>query len=246
MAQRQDCKDSVGVYDATTWEQVSHFPVASPDLAELRWAPSPRGARYAHALDSGDEPWLCVLNSALEYGVYVYSRRGEHMGTYTPAGVGLGAQLSVWGPAGQMLAVGGHEGSVRVLSGQTAHCVGVLLHPSTLRAQRDGGRGRTPDPLVFREELLGHTHSDSDAFELDTRKALARSTPVGDPNPRHTHFVALWPPPHGGAAESIELPQLKSSVDRATPTPRVGARAREGARESARSTPRACALAPSC
>ena len=58
LAERRDGKDSVALFECDGWTALRSFPVATEDLADLRWSP--------------DSTVLCVIDSVLQYQVLLY------------------------------------------------------------------------------------------------------------------------------------------------------------------------------
>ena len=70
LAERRDTKDYVSIFNCDEWSLLSHFEVATNDLAGLSWSPDGR--------------LLCVCSSIVHYNVLVYSIDGKCVSTYSP------------------------------------------------------------------------------------------------------------------------------------------------------------------
>ena len=70
LAERRDTKDYVSIFNCDKWSLLSHFEVATNDLAGLSWSPDGR--------------LLCVCDSIVHYNVLVYSIDGKCVSTYSP------------------------------------------------------------------------------------------------------------------------------------------------------------------
>ena len=118
LAERRDCKDVLSVFECSSWQLVQHFPVATHDLAGLRWAP--------------DGSVLAVWDSVLDYKVLMYSMNGRCLATYSAYEHALGVKTVTWAPSGQFLAVGSFDEKLRVLNHLTWRAVAEHTHPLTV------------------------------------------------------------------------------------------------------------------
>lgn len=118
LAERRDCKDVVSVFDCSNWQLVQHFPVATQDLAGLKW--SPDGCALAM--------WDCVL----DYKVLMYSMDGRCLASYSAYEHALGVKTVTWAPSSQFLAIGSFDEKLRVLNHLTWRAVAEHVHPPTV------------------------------------------------------------------------------------------------------------------
>lgn len=59
LAERENCKDSIGIYYCGDWKLMNHFQVDTIDLADLMW--------------SHDDTAIVVWDSLIECRILVYS-----------------------------------------------------------------------------------------------------------------------------------------------------------------------------
>jgi WD40 repeat protein len=120
LAERRDGKDSVALFECEGWSAVRSFPVATEDLADLRWSP--------------DSAVLCVIDTVLQYQVLFYSPDGACLHTYRPYDHALGVKSFCWSPGGRYLALGSFDEKVRLLNHLTWRRIAEVDHPSEVRA----------------------------------------------------------------------------------------------------------------
>ncbi|XP_061423936.1 WD repeat-containing protein WRAP73 [Lethenteron reissneri] len=95
LAECRDGTDCVSIFSCGDWQLRQHFKVETEDLEGLAWSPS------------GSE--LCVWDSALQYGVYVYSWEGRPLCRLRAYSWALGVRCVAWNPAGSVLAAGSYD-----------------------------------------------------------------------------------------------------------------------------------------
>ena len=135
--QRSNCKDSLAVYDCTTWQPRAQFAAGTADLADLAW--SPNGGCIA--------AWESAL-----YGhqLTVFTPEGECLTSYSAYRDLLGIKAVAWSPSGQLLALGDYD-QVRPRLSSARHT--VVRAKAVPQAGRPSGKGATAGP----ELLLQHT-----------------------------------------------------------------------------------------
>ena len=110
----------VALFECEGWSAVRSFPVATEDLADLRWSP--------------DSAVLCVIDTVLQYQVLFYSPDGVCLHTYRPYDHALGVKSFCWSPGGRYLALGSFDEKVRLLNHLTWRRIAEVDHPSEVRA----------------------------------------------------------------------------------------------------------------
>jgi len=124
LAIRKDCKDSIGIYCASTMKPLVHFAVGSTDLEEISF--SPRGECIA------------VRDNSLTFLVLLYSTAdGSLLGKYSAYQNALGARCMSWSPSGDYVAVGAFDGNAYILQ--------VACFRPCLKASHVKGGGRMVD-----------------------------------------------------------------------------------------------------
>ncbi|XP_065842538.1 WD repeat-containing protein WRAP73-like [Oscarella lobularis] len=114
LAERRDCKDYVSVFACDSWQLYKHFPVETSDMSGIRWSP--------------DGHFLCVWESLLEYGVYIYSIDGRRVAYFSAYQYALGIKSIGWSPSSQFLAVGSYDQKIRLLNNITWKTIGEFTH----------------------------------------------------------------------------------------------------------------------
>ena len=126
LAERRDTKDYVSIFNCDEWSLLSHFEVATNDLAGLSWSPDGR--------------LLCVWDSIVHYNVLVYSIDGKCVCTYSPHSgpheYQLGVKCVSWSPTGQFLAIGSFNEKIHVLNNVTWKPVAEYTHSSMIEDSR--------------------------------------------------------------------------------------------------------------
>ena len=95
-----------------------HFPLATADVQSLLWSPCGR--------------YLVVTDSIIQYGCHIYSPLGPLLHSLTPSSSslgqdpGLGIRTTVWAPGGRWLALGGWDGSVRIMESEGGRCIATM------------------------------------------------------------------------------------------------------------------------
>ena len=169
LAERRDCKDLLSVFECSSWQLVQHFPVATQDLAGLRWSPDGRV--------------LALWDSVLDYKVLMYTMDGHCLATYSAYDHALGVKTVTWSPSGQFLAIGSFDEKLRILNHLTWRAVAEHRHLSAVD---------TAGVTVYRETedqappLAPHTVNCQSHYEtLPLPVTVPTSRPDAEkPNPR--------------------------------------------------------------
>lgn len=90
------------------------------DLADMVWSPDGSCLALWEAPTAG-------------HSLLVVSPEGEVLARSTTPGAGLGIRAAAWSPSGQLLAVGGYDGEVQLLSSYTWQRLATFLHPGTVQ-----------------------------------------------------------------------------------------------------------------
>ncbi|XP_075928983.1 WD repeat-containing protein WRAP73-like [Petromyzon marinus] len=181
LAERRDGTDCVSIFSCSDWQLRQHFKVETEDLEGLAWSPS------------GSE--LCVWDSALQYGVCVYSWEGRPLCRLRAYSWALGVRCVAWNPAGSVLAVGSYDQKVRLLNHVTWQKVAEMVHTSSMN---------DPSVVVYRE---------TERRVVSSRGGAATTGPSPPPvfHPHSRYEIAAAP---------VAVPVVKPDADRANP--RVG------------------------
>ena len=100
LAERNNGKDFIGIYFTGDFSLVSHFQVATFDLADLLW--------------TKDATSLIVVDTPLEVKFMVYSPTGNLICTHEPYLYGLGIEMAKLSNNSHTLSIGFNDGIVRL------------------------------------------------------------------------------------------------------------------------------------
>ncbi|KAJ3172057.1 WD repeat-containing protein wrap73 [Geranomyces variabilis] len=102
LAERNDCKDYISVYDCEDWSLLKRFPTETADLTDIAWSP--------------DGQYLAVWETILDYKVCIYHPDGRLAASYSAYDSGLGIKSVSWSPSSQFLAIGSYDQKIRLLN----------------------------------------------------------------------------------------------------------------------------------
>ncbi len=92
LAEREQCKDFIGVYYCGDWKLMNHFQVETSDLADLRW--------------SSDDTAIVVWDNPIECKLLIYSPTNGLIAKHEPYSDALGFRSVNFSPSGQFLVAG--------------------------------------------------------------------------------------------------------------------------------------------
>ena len=92
LAERDSCKDFVGLYYCGDWKLMNHFQTDTVDLADLMW--------------TGDDTAIVVWDSAVECRLLIYSPTQGLLAKHEPYEGALGFRNVTFSPDGQFLIAG--------------------------------------------------------------------------------------------------------------------------------------------
>lgn len=166
LAQRREYRDLIGIYSTDNWQLVKEIEVSDTvDLDGLQWSP--------------DGLHLAGWDSAAQLGAVVVNVAGVVKRVYGEKDSGLGLRLCRWSPTGQLLAMGGYDGKIRVLNNLTWRAIGTLYHPQTVAAK---------DVDVFSEVEVDQPLSQVSKSVLSTGQMSRRRTRFDlEPLPAQIH-----------------------------------------------------------
>lgn len=113
LAEKNECKDYVGIYFMGDWTAVNHFVVDCYDLDDARWA---------------NDTAIVVIDTCLVYQVLIYSPMGSLLARHQPYDNGLGVKSMSLSPNGAYLAVGSYDQSLRLFGKISWTLVSDLKH----------------------------------------------------------------------------------------------------------------------
>ena len=172
----------MALFECEGWSAVRSFPVATEDLADLRWSP--------------DSAVLCVIDTVLQYQVLFYSPDGVCLHTYRPYDHALGVKSFCWSPGGRYLALGSFDEKVRLLNHLTWRRIAEVDHPSEVRASD------FPDAVCYVEPPDSTSGALADNGDGN---ALAVAGPAGNPSPRRTRSPSPSPSSYPTLALTLTL-----------------------------------------
>jgi len=100
LAERNDCKDFIGIYYCGDWKLMNHFQVETSDLADLMWAK--------------DDTAIVVWDNPIECRLLIYSATQGLLAQHIPYDNALGFRTLNFSPNGQFLAAGAYDQKVRL------------------------------------------------------------------------------------------------------------------------------------
>ncbi|KAJ2609658.1 hypothetical protein H4S08_003957 [Coemansia sp. RSA 1365] len=123
VAQRHDYHDHIGIYDTHDWRLVREVALDTIDVSGLSWSP--------------DGLHIAAWDTAANFCAVVVNVAGLVKRQLQPDDAGLGVRSCAWGPSGQLLALGGYDRVVRVLSNVTWRPIATLTHRATVSGDAD-------------------------------------------------------------------------------------------------------------
>jgi WD40 repeat protein len=100
LAERNNCKDFIGIYYCGDWKLMNHFEVDTADLADLMWAK--------------DDTAIVVWDNPIECRLLIYSATQGLLAQHIPYEHALGFRTVNFSPSGQFLAAGSYDQKVRL------------------------------------------------------------------------------------------------------------------------------------
>eukprot|EP00198_Chlamydomonas_reinhardtii_P004105 XP_001693441.1 predicted protein [Chlamydomonas reinhardtii] len=178
---RSDMKDWVTVYDCGSgWGEAARFQLPTADAADIAW--SPAGGVLA--------AWESCLGDKVRGAVWVLGGKE-----------GLGVKCVSWSPAGELLAVGGYDGRLRLLNGATWTPLLEAAHP---------GRVAAPAGLVvYREPASAGATPTSGVRPAPgprSSAATAAAAAAADPNARTHYAIDDLPAAVPGGKPALDAP----------------------------------------
>ncbi|KAK4317129.1 hypothetical protein Pmani_011763 [Petrolisthes manimaculis] len=162
VAERRDCKDSISLFETTSWQFVKNFEVATKDLAGLRW--------------SNDGSVLAVWESPLEYKMFIYSLSGQCLATYSAYQWSLGIKSVAWSPSSQFLAIGSYDNKVRLMNHISWRITAEFPHTTILNSASTAVYNEKEKPLTGYPATLASVQGlplvVETAYEEETRRPL--------------------------------------------------------------------------
>lgn len=150
VAERREGKDSLSLFETTSWQIVKNFPVCTKNLAGVLWAgsitsPSTATTSTPSAMTGGV---LAVWDSPLQYLVALYSMSGHCMARFSAYEMALGVWDVGWAPSGQFLAITSFDNKIRLLNHLTWGVVAEFPHTTTITTTSSTS---TSSATVYRE-----------------------------------------------------------------------------------------------
>lgn len=119
VAHREGQQDWMAIYGVGSWEVASFFQMATADVQDVSW--------------SNEGATIAAIDSPLEPRCLIYSPQGEEVAKHEPPGLNLGFRCLSFSPTGQLLAIGGADSTMRILTSLTWNAAAYLEHPSKLK-----------------------------------------------------------------------------------------------------------------
>jgi hypothetical protein len=114
---RKNCQDHVSILSTETWKQVSCFSIATVDAQSILFSPSSSSsATSSSSFSSSGSRSIVVIDTSLEYGVYVYSLQGDLEAKYSAYDNALGVKASTFSPNGSFLALSSYDQITRLIT----------------------------------------------------------------------------------------------------------------------------------
>ena len=101
IAERNECKDYIGIYFTNDWQVVNHFLVETTDLEDAKWA---------------NDTAIVISDNCIIYQLLIYSPLGHVIARHRPYDNGLGIKSLSLSFNSTFLAVGSYDQSVRIFS----------------------------------------------------------------------------------------------------------------------------------
>ncbi|KAI8907719.1 hypothetical protein DFJ77DRAFT_475069 [Powellomyces hirtus] len=137
LAERNDCKDYISVYDCEDWSLLKRFPLETTDLTDIAWSPDGR--------------YIAAWESIVDYKIYIYHPDGRLAASYSAYDTGLGIKTVTWSPSSQFIAVGSYDEKIRLLNHYTwrpiveyPHTKDVFGSETTIFREIDVSAGEVP------------------------------------------------------------------------------------------------------
>ncbi|KAJ3005261.1 WD repeat-containing protein wrap73 [Thoreauomyces humboldtii] len=206
LAERNDCKDFVSVYDVEDWSLLKRFPTDTTDLADIAWSPDGR--------------YIAVWESILDYKILVYHPDGRLVASYSAYDAGLGIKSVTWSPSSQFLAVGSYDQKIRLLNHYTWRPIMEYSFPKEIS---------DPKTTIFCEQDT--TADNIPSAPWSQQPSQPRIGCMGNPIPISistlslmtlllTTTLSLSPNPDTFTPAPLTLPALRPDPDK--PNPRLG------------------------
>ncbi|PNW73649.1 hypothetical protein CHLRE_13g567150v5 [Chlamydomonas reinhardtii] len=220
LLERSDMKDWVTVYDCGSgrgggrggggdkggWGEAARFQLPTADAADIAWSPA-GGVLAAWESCLGDKVVTLDAGSGAVLGCYSCLSGAGGGGSSKE---GLGVKCVSWSPAGELLAVGGYDGRLRLLNGATWTPLLEAAHP---------GRVAAPAGLVVYREELSEPRQQQPASAGATPTSGVRPAPgprssaataaaaaAADPNARTHYAIDDLPAAVPGGKPALDAP----------------------------------------
>lgn len=217
LAERRDCKDSLSIFDLSSWSLVKHFAVETRELAGVLWKPGVS----EHALVI----WESVV---FGFDLIMYSLSGHLLGRFNcddfPSsalqankGTSLGASMVVFSPCGQLLGCACSDPrrpSVLLLNSLTWSRVADLAMTSSLHVGHNEKDAKQKAPLAHRSTVVYQEVNKKVPVALDPRHPLASSdvASLGTLYASRSRFEPL-------TAGHVTIPSVAFDPEKSLPSP---------------------------
>jgi WD40 repeat protein len=178
LAERNNCKDFIGIYYCGDWKLMNHFEVDTADLADLMWAK--------------DDTAIVVWDNPIECRLLIYSATQGLLAQHIPYEHALGFRTVNFSPSGQFLAAGSYDQKVRLYNHISWKEITEFTHKKNLSDDEDvhiyteeeykqGGQYNFEEEVTSRYKML----------DLPVKLTSAKQTSTKDGSPAGVHGVSL-------------------------------------------------------
>ena len=102
LAERDNCKDFIGIYYCGDWKLMQHIQVETSDLADLMW--------------TKDDTAIVCWDSVLEPRILIYSATQGLIMKHEPYSDALGFRSILISPSGSLMVAGSCDSKVRMFN----------------------------------------------------------------------------------------------------------------------------------
>lgn len=178
LAERNECKDYIGIYYCGDWKLMNHFQVETTDLADLTWAK--------------DDTAIIVWDNPIECRLLVYSATQGLLAQHIPYENALGYRTVDFSPNGQFLAAGAYDQRIRLYNHISWKEITEFEHKKMLSEDEDvhiysEEEYKQGGPYNFEEEVSSRYKM----LDLPIKLTLTKTTGSKESNPASGNGVSL-------------------------------------------------------
>jgi len=178
LAERNDCKDYIGIYYCGDWKLMNHFEIGTTDLADLTWAK--------------DDTAIIAWDNPIECRLLVYSATQGLLAQHIPYENALGFRSVNFSPSGQLLAAGSYDQKVRIYNHISWKEITELEHKKLLSEDEDihiytEEEYKQGGPYNYEEEVTSRYKM----LDLPIKLTMLKNNTVKEANPVTGHGVSM-------------------------------------------------------